>query len=78
MNNKIKTELESTLEADADGVVLNILLKRLDNKIRELACSQRKPCTAGEYSGFERQRMACIAAMRILGQQWEKYHVRKM
>lgn len=77
MNKKIKTELENRLEADVDGVVMNILLKRLDNKIRELSCIQRKPCTAADYASFERQRMACIAAMKIIGYLWEKYHLRK-
>lgn len=68
------TDLEDQLAADASGHLRRELLSHLNAEVTALGRQQRQPQTAGCYASLERQRLACLAAMRVVDQVWRRLH----
>ncbi|MEN6082264.1 EscE/YscE/SsaE family type III secretion system needle protein co-chaperone [Chromobacterium piscinae] len=68
------TELEDTLAADPNGRDLGWMLAALAAEAANLGLRQRQPQSAAAYAKLERQRLACLAAMRVVDTVWHRRH----
>ncbi|KIA79932.1 type III secretion system protein, YseE family [Chromobacterium piscinae] len=68
------TELEDRLAADASGHQRRALLDALNETVMALGRAQREPQSAERYASLERQRLAALAAMRVVDTVWSRLH----
>ncbi|AXE30566.1 EscE/YscE/SsaE family type III secretion system needle protein co-chaperone [Chromobacterium phragmitis] len=68
------TRLEDELAEDAAGLALRARTRELEAWAAELGGELRRPQTAERYASLERQRRACLAALRVLDAVWRRGH----
>lgn len=68
------SDLEDRLAADPDGHLRGEMLNRLSAEVTALGRLQREQQPAARYASLERQRLACLAAMRVIEQVWRRLH----
>ena len=64
------TELEDQLWADANGAFLQTCQTQLMAEVSRLSHLQRQLQSPQSYASLERQRLACLAAIRVIQRVW--------
>ncbi|VVE55786.1 EscE/YscE/SsaE family type III secretion system needle protein co-chaperone [Pandoraea sputorum] len=66
------TDLEERLAADRCGDLRRELLSILELELIALGQRQRQQQSAECYAGLERQRVACLAGIRVVERIWRR------
>nr|WP_244986271.1 EscE/YscE/SsaE family type III secretion system needle protein co-chaperone [Chromobacterium violaceum] len=66
--------MEDELAADVSGLALRARAQVLEDWAAALGGELRRPQTSERYASLERQRRACLAALRVLEAVWRHSH----